>query len=274
MNELREQVEALQWYHTLELAPGLDTPGWFDLRAVAPRMPIPASLEGKRCLDVGTFDGFWAFEMERRGASAVVAIDILDPYRWDWPAGSTEETLVAINKRKAGGTGFEIARRELGSAVSRREVSIYDLDPDEVGTFDVVYVGSLLLHLRDPVRGLEGVRRVCSGSLVLCDAIDTFTSVLFWRRPLATLDGLGRPWWWKPNLAGLERMVIAAGFELTAPPARIRMTPGRGHPRLRPHPRMLVSRVAREEAFRGWRGDAHGIIVARPRPGLEPLDGG
>ena len=42
--------------------------GWFDTRAVGPRSRCPTSLAGKRCLDVGTWDGFWAFEMERRGA--------------------------------------------------------------------------------------------------------------------------------------------------------------------------------------------------------------
>ena len=55
------------------------TPGWFDTRAVAPKLPFPERSTGKRCLDIGTFDGFWAFEMERRGADEVLAIDLLDP---------------------------------------------------------------------------------------------------------------------------------------------------------------------------------------------------
>ena len=44
------------------------------LRETASRV-LPESLAGVRALDIGTFDGFWAFEMERRGAE-VVAIDI------------------------------------------------------------------------------------------------------------------------------------------------------------------------------------------------------
>ena len=40
------------------------------------RFGLPASLAGKTALDVGTADGFWAFEMERRGAARVVAIDL------------------------------------------------------------------------------------------------------------------------------------------------------------------------------------------------------
>ena len=74
---------ARQWYHTIELAPGVVTPGWFDTRPVSAKIPMPPSLAGKRCLDVGTFDGFWAFEMERRGAAETVGIDVLDPMQWD-----------------------------------------------------------------------------------------------------------------------------------------------------------------------------------------------
>ena len=55
------------WYHTLELPGGIVTPGWFDLRGVVDRLPWP-DVRGKRCLDVGTYDGFYAFELERRGA--------------------------------------------------------------------------------------------------------------------------------------------------------------------------------------------------------------
>jgi tRNA (mo5U34)-methyltransferase len=264
--ELREQIEGRQWYHTLDLAPGLRTPGWFDLRRTAAEI-LPPSLAGKRCLDVGTFDGFWAFEMERRGAAEVVAIDILDPRRWDWPANSAEEVVAALAERKRGGAGFELAREALGSAVERRELSVYELDPADVGSFAFVYVGSLLLHLRDPVRALAAVRSVCSGEAVLVDAIDLAKTRRFPRQPVATLDGRGRPWWWKPNLAALARLAEAAGFELTRPARRLYMPLGDGHPRRLRSPRLLRSAAGREELLNSWRGDPHGVIVARPTPG-------
>src|SRR5213079_414603 len=115
----------------MELRPGVETPGWHDTRPVVGQIPFPASLTGKRCLDVGTFDGFWAFEMERRGASEVVAIDILDPAAWDWPARSTPETMAAIGRRKGQGQGFDIAHSQLGSSVRRLERSVYDLNEAE-----------------------------------------------------------------------------------------------------------------------------------------------
>jgi len=44
----------------------------------------PTSLEGKTALDAGTGDGFFAFEMERRGAERVVAIDVARVADCDW----------------------------------------------------------------------------------------------------------------------------------------------------------------------------------------------
>jgi tRNA (mo5U34)-methyltransferase len=260
-----EQALDREWYHTIELAPSVVTPGWFDTRGIVAELPFPASLEGKRCLDVATFDGFWAFEMERRGAAEVHAIDVLDPYGWDWPAMSSEETVKAINRRKEGGRGFDVAHRALGSSVQFEERSVYDLDPAKMGEFDFVYVGSLLLHLRDPVRALERVRAVCRGQLLLVDNVALALTLLHPRRPLASFDGEGRPWWWKANVAALSRIVRSAGFELERAPARLYMPPGRGHPRLRAlRPGSLRHADGRQIAFTALKGDPHAAILARP----------
>jgi tRNA (mo5U34)-methyltransferase len=261
---LRAQVAGRQWYHTLELAPGVVTPGWFDTRAVVPKLPLPDSLEGMRCLDIGTFDGFWAFEMERRGAAEVVATDLLDPEGWDWPAGSSPEVIRELGERKRGGDGFRLARETLGSRVELVERSVYDLDRDDLGEFDFAYLGSLLLHLRDPVRALERVREVVSGRLLVVDVYDPLMSLLFRRRPMATLDGRGRPWWWQSNVAGVVRMVEAAGFVLDGPPGRIRMPRGSGQPRPAPRPAALASRTGRRDLANAVLGDPHCVILARP----------
>ena len=258
------QVAALDWYHSLELAPGVVTPGWFDTRSLPPLLPLPASLQGRRCLDIGTFDGFWAFEMERRGASEVVAIDILDPQRWDWPAGSEPATVTAIGARKAGGRGFEIARAALGSRVERAERSIYELDPARDGRFDFVYVGSLLLHLRDPVGALGRVRSIAAGEVLVVDAYDPWLTLLSPRRALARLDAVGRPWWWRPNVAALVRMLAAAGLALTGPPVRVSFPPGAGAPRPRLSPRLLASPAGREALWFSRRGAPHVALAARP----------
>jgi tRNA (mo5U34)-methyltransferase len=262
---LDAEVAGLEWYHTLELAPGVVTPGRLDTRRVVDSIPFPRSLAGRRCLDVGTFNGFWAFEMERRGAAEVVAIDVLDPHEWDWPVNSDPRTIEAIGRRQAGGAGFDLAKRELRSSVQRVDRSVYELDEAEMGRFDLAYVGSLLIHLRDPIRALERVRAVCEGTLIVVDGIDLALSTLMPRRPVARLDGRGRPWWWYSNAAGLARMIEVAGFEILEGPRRLFIPPGPGWPLSRLKPRQLGSREGRYHLTVAWRGDPHAIVVARPR---------
>ena len=263
--DLAAEVSAIRWYHTMELAPGVLTPGWLDTRPVASRVPLPRSLAGMRCLDVATFNGFWAFEMERRGSDDVVAIDVLDPARWDWPVASTAEAIEAIGARHAG--GFDIAKRELSSAVQRLERSVYELDPEQDGTFDLVYLGSLLVHLRDPVRALERIRSVCRGTLVLVDGIDLPLSLMLPRLPVAHFDGRGRPWWWYSNAAGLTRLVESGGFEVTEGPKRLFMPPGPGQPLAQTRPRLLLTRAGRQALVIARKGDPHAALSARPLPG-------
>ncbi len=136
-----------------------------------------------------------------------------------------------------------------------------------MGSFDFVYVGSLLLHLRDPVAALAAVRSVCAADAVIVDAIDLAKTLRFPRQPVATLDGRGRPWWWKPNLAALARLAEAAGFELAAPPRRLYMRPGEGHPRRLTAPRLLLSAAGREQLLASWRGDPHGVLSVRAAAG-------
>jgi tRNA (mo5U34)-methyltransferase len=263
--ELRAQVAGREWYHTLELAPGVVTPGWFDLRPALERVPLPASLEGMRCLDIGTFDGFWAFEMERRGAAEVVAVDLTDPERWDWPPASDNAMVATLGARKRKGAGFALAHRALASQVQFVERSVYDLDAAQLGRFDFVYLGSLLLHLRDPVRALERVRSVCAGRLLVVDTIDASLTLAFPRRPVARLDADGRPWWWQANAAGLVRMVTAAGFQVAGRPRLVRFARGAGQRVPRPSRALLASRVGRRELAVALAGDPHAALLASPR---------
>lgn len=257
-------VDQLEWYHTMEVAPGVVTPGWFDTRGVAESLPWP-DLSGRRCLDVGTFEGFWAFEMERRGATEVVAVDILDPRAWDWPRGSDPKVVEVLEQRKRAGEGFLLAREALGSRVVRHELSVYDLSPEHVGRFDVVYLGSLLLHLRDPVRALERVHDVLvpGGHLLSVDAVDAELSLLHPRRAVASFDGVGRPWWWKVNRVAHRKLVESAGFRVVAQPPSFVMPAGRGQQLPRLALRHLLSAPGREATItRLRRGDPHAAVLA------------
>jgi tRNA (mo5U34)-methyltransferase len=269
---LAAAVAAVDWYHCLELAPGLVTPGHFDARATVTRVPLPASLAGRRCLDVGTWDGFWAFEMERRGAEEVLAIDIDDPDRWDWPPrarldGSAVGGRAIVAGFKSQNRGFEVAHRALRSSVRRLDLSVHDLAAEDVGRFDFVFMGSLLLHLRDPVGALAALREVCSGEAVVADAIDLLPTLLRPRTPTARLEAVDRPWWWLPNAAGLERMARTAGFDVVERSGVYFLPLGPGHPRprLQRPLRSLLSPEGRERlVVRARRGIPHAAFRLRP----------
>jgi tRNA (mo5U34)-methyltransferase len=206
-NALRSEVERYPWYHTLELGDDIVTDGMFDHRPVVSRYLLPDDLSGSRCLDVGTMDGFWAFEMERRGADEVVAADIADPEALDWPASVRSQPKL-LDETKA--ERFAIARRALSSRVRRVEVSVYELDPQQLGSFDLVFCGDLLLHLKDPITALERIRSVSADSAIVCNPVIRVRFAQ--RKPLAKFDGIDGFAWWITNLSGLVRLVRAAGF--------------------------------------------------------------
>lgn len=273
---LREEVQRYRWYHVLEL-PGVTTPGWFDVRPTAARVPLPASLEGKRCLDVGTWDGFWAFEMERRGAAEVIAVDIEDQARWDWPpeaqlTGAMRDGLAVVEQFRGSGSAFDVARRALGSRAERRDVSVYELSPDVLGMFDLVFLGDLLLHLRDPVRALAAMRTVVAGEAVIADTVDAIPSLLRPRTPTARLEGRERPWWWQPNRAALLQMLRSAGFEVLEATGIYFLPLGPGHPKA-PLGRLLARAArhphGREELIINLLGIPHVAARVRPLPAAQ-----
>jgi tRNA (mo5U34)-methyltransferase len=201
------------WYHTIDLPDGSCTAGVFDTRGVAARVDWPAGLRGGRCLDVGTCDGFWAFEMERRGAAEVVAVDVDDPGQLDWSWETRHNPAATSDWRARRGRRFDIARRALGSRVKRVAGSVYDLDPSVHGRFDVVFCGTLLIHLRDPVRALERMREVCAGELVLFECLDARLDVIARRVPCARMRPAPEQWW-RVNRAGLVELLRLAGFDV------------------------------------------------------------
>lgn len=258
------------WYHTIDVAPGLTTPGWFDLRHSLDLVPFP-DVRGKRCLDVGTFDGFYAFEMERRGAREVVAIDVEDHEQWDWPIDARAGTRGAQRDPSVSGppkgAGFRLLAEVTGSTAQWLPLSIYDLTPDVVGTFDVVVVGSLLLHLQNPVRAFEAVRSVTDGVLLSSEQIELGLSIVGRGRPLARLRGTGRSCqWWQVNSAGHRQVLHAAGFaEMARSPFfvnRYNQHPRQPFTMLTAPGRLAETAVTRDR----HQGVLHRAVLARPRP--------
>jgi 2-polyprenyl-3-methyl-5-hydroxy-6-metoxy-1,4-benzoquinol methylase len=136
VKQLGELRAAKGWWHSFELPDGTTIDGVHPVPVLKQRLApfgIPEDLRGKRVLDIGTWDGWFAFEMERRGA-AVVAID-----NWDNPR-------------------FRQIHDALNSRVEYRCMDMFDLTPDRVGRFDIVLFMGVLYHLKHPLLALE---RVC-----------------------------------------------------------------------------------------------------------------
>ncbi|HEX2087042.1 MAG TPA: methyltransferase domain-containing protein [Solirubrobacteraceae bacterium] len=218
-----------RWYHTIDLGERGVTPGLIDLRAVAPRV-LPPDLAGRRALDVGTFDGFWAFELERRGAE-VVATDVERAHDAEWPPHRRDELRAAAERMGVDlDGGFRVAAEALGSRVRRVVCDVRRLDAEAIGgSVDVAFCGALLLHLRDPVGALERIRSVLApgGTLVLLEPVAVRETLLSPRRPVARFEPLATPFnWWVANLAALRAWLRVAGFAAVRrrgfhrPPAR------------------------------------------------------
>jgi tRNA (mo5U34)-methyltransferase len=258
---LAAEVAETSWYHTIELPDGTVTSGNFDTLRERDHLPLPESLTGKRCLDVGTSDGFWAFEMERRGAAEVVAVDVPDRADLDWPAVVNDEEWRRV-ERIGEHRGFQIAKRALGSRVKLLERPVYELQPDEVGQFDFAFAGSLLLHLRDPVGALIAVRRVLRGEILSADTVSPLLTLMHPRQPVARLEAPGWPLWWLVNLAGYRRLFEVSGYEVERVGRPFLLKPAANYTNTARSRRPLYGRLQRTLVTRF--GILHSWILARP----------
>ncbi len=142
------------WFHTFSLDQGtLYTPG--VARDHRYRIPVlPQDLRGRSVLDVGTFDGFYAFLAEARGAERVVAVDN-EQYR-DW-------VLARWGVELEGGEGFHAIAELLGSEVEYRRLDAFELDQlDEL--FDLIFCFGILHRVESPLGLLKVLRRRLTGS--------------------------------------------------------------------------------------------------------------
>jgi len=137
--EALQLIESARWYHRFELLPGIFTPGItpLDPKVFFAHLGLPARLDGKKVLDVGTLDGPIAFECEARGAS-VTAIDIQDPSL----------------------TGFNTAKKILGSHVKYFQGSVYDASSLLKDRYDYIFFLGVFYHLKCPVLAFEELSKI------------------------------------------------------------------------------------------------------------------
>ncbi|HEY7211584.1 MAG TPA: DUF1698 domain-containing protein [Bryobacteraceae bacterium] len=196
---LRQEVEALRWFHEIDLGEGLITPGVCALASLQGLADLyfPRSLAGKTVLDIGCWDGFNSFEAHRRGAARVLATD---HFAWNPPCWGMRQA-------------FELARTQLAPQVEGRDIDLEDLSPASVGTFDIVLLAGVLYHLRHPLRALEVVAPLAKETLIVETVLDApeidRPAMIFY--PGTELAGDPTNWW-GPNIPCILAWLRDLGF--------------------------------------------------------------
>lgn len=159
IDAISTELKRLQpWFHQIDLGGGRFTksqsaigeplehprPTWETVKVC-----LPDNLSGKSVLDVGCNAGFYCIETKRRGAARVLGVD-------------SQRNLI----RQA-----IFVRKVLGLEIDYQRLSVYDLDPNSLGQFDVTLALGLIYHCKHLVLALEKLFAVTRELLVIETAI-------------------------------------------------------------------------------------------------------
>ncbi len=191
------------WYHCILIEDGTFTPGTRG-RNVWEEQGLPERVDGLSVLDIGSAEGYFAFESERRGASRIVAVD-----QWTGvPDMGTGQDFIAVCWDH-----FMQVHSRLGSKVVPVTSSVYMLDLHEL--FDVVIFSQVLYHLEHPLLGLSKVRAHSAGKCYFETLIQSEDGhaplMLLNRAPMAVNDPSTV---WIPNRACVFAMIELTGFSV------------------------------------------------------------
>lgn len=157
--EILNGVKLLEpWFHRIDLGHGIFTKtesvtgepvdhprqSWEVIRQC-----LPDDLTNKTVLDVGCNGGFYCVEAKRRGARRVLGVD-----------GQRQHVRQALFVRKVLGLDLEF-----------RRFSVYDLNRETVGRFDITLALGLVYHLKHLVFALERLYDVTNELLIVETAI-------------------------------------------------------------------------------------------------------
>lgn len=155
--KLQAEIDQIDWYHEFDFGNGLKTK---SRRMVDSHRPIwkfisenldLVNFQGKSVIDIGSWDGYWSFEAEKRGAKSVLSTDDL-------------------SQNGAKSAGITLAKKLLGSQIDiNQHLSVYNLDSLKQ-KFDVILFLGVYYHLHDPFYALSQIRHCChEDSLVVID---------------------------------------------------------------------------------------------------------
>jgi tRNA (mo5U34)-methyltransferase len=197
-DQLRRLAETYNWVHAIDCGDGFTTKGlWGRGNPEISRAFDQIDFTGKRVLDIGCWDGLWSFEAEQRGASMVVATDLVS--QRDWQDQKT----------------FEVAAALRGSRAKYiPDLSVYDVERLSE-TFDVVLYMGIYYHLKDPVLSFTTLRKVIrdGGQILVEGAVleNPGCFANFYYRDKFCGDNSN---WWVPTRDCLKQWVECSYFNI------------------------------------------------------------
>jgi hypothetical protein len=202
------------FYHVMDL-PGIGQVGeHWDLRETVDAYLGGFDFHRARALDVGAASGFLTFEMERRGAN-VVSFDLRDGREWNVVPHAIEGLEAQAAEAKQSHVqrlqnGYWLAHRVLGSRAQVYYGDVYRI-PQALGPFDVVVLGAILLHLRDPFLALSSAARVSRDAIIVTDPYLESKQPVMRFLPDAS-DPASCDAWWAISEPCMIRMLEILGF--------------------------------------------------------------
>ncbi len=218
------RIEKFYWYHSVEVADGIVTPGDYDYRNSLAGFCFPENMTGMTVLDVGSATGFFAFEFAKRGAN-VVSVELPSLSEWDMVHGENEKIVTSLMHFHQAATPqeafychldgpFKFCQAQKNASIRRIYSSIYNIGSQLGGeTFDLVFLGDILVHLFSPFAALNAVVPLCKSKLII-------SSDLFGSKSDAPLmefvgtraRGLDSRSWWRFNRQCMEEVLLRVGF--------------------------------------------------------------
>jgi len=194
------RMSDIEWFHSFEFPDGSRVSGirpLSRLKAEAAQI-FSEPVRRKRVLEIGTWDGYFSFEAERRGADQVHATD---HFCWSGPGWGTR-------------AGFDLAHKKFGSRIAATDVDVFDVTPERFGTYDVVLFLGVLYHLKNPLGALELLYALTNEFVVIethVDALQIIEPVMrFYLGKELNNDPTN---FWAPNLLCLNNMLAEVGFK-------------------------------------------------------------
>ena len=198
--ELQTEIAKHEWMHTIDLGNGIVTPGRWPRNPNIVKAFDGIDFSGKKVLDVGTCNGIWSFEAEKRGAAEVHSVDYLTHVEyWCKPA-------------------YDLAHNTLESkAIYNPDMNVYDVAGLGVEDFDVVVFCGIYYHLKYPLLALMRMRQVMkTGAQIIIEgpihANNERAYATYHYHDLLLDD---RSNWWTPSRRCLREWVESSFFDIT-----------------------------------------------------------